>query len=73
MNVAIATPFECGDSGLILRGRPTISSDAHLAGHQELGTTQRYMQLSPAALDRRDQVVGISVPAQSWRKIGDAI
>ena len=37
--------------------RPTIrlartrDDNQELAGHQELGTTQRYMHLSPAALD----------------------
>lgn len=33
-----------------LRLQPSLMEEA-LAGHQDLGTTQRYMHLSPAALD----------------------
>jgi site-specific recombinase XerD len=33
-----------------MRGAPARASQ-ELAGHQDLGTTQRYMHLSPAALD----------------------
>jgi integrase len=37
-------------SHLAMRGAP-VRAIQELAGHQELGTTQRYMHLSPAALD----------------------
>ena len=37
-------------SHLAMRGAPGRAI-LELAGHQELGTTQRYMHLSPAALD----------------------
>ena len=33
-----------------MRGAPARAIQ-ELAGHQDLGTTQRYMHLSPAALD----------------------
>jgi len=37
-------------SHLSMRGAP-VRAIQELAGHQELGTTQRYMHLSPAAID----------------------
>ena len=37
-------------SHLAMRGAPAKAIQ-ELAGHQDLGTTQRYMHLSPAALD----------------------
>jgi site-specific recombinase XerD len=37
-------------SHLAMRGAPARAIQ-ELAGHQDLGTTQRYMHLSPAALD----------------------
>lgn len=37
-------------SHLAMRGAPARAIQ-ELAGHQALGTTQRYMHLSPAALD----------------------
>jgi hypothetical protein len=37
-------------SHLTMRGAPARAIQ-ELAGHQDLGTTQRYMHLSPAALD----------------------
>jgi site-specific recombinase XerD len=33
-----------------MRGAP-VRAIQELAGHQELGTTQRYMHLSPAAIE----------------------
>jgi len=33
-----------------MRGAP-VRAIQELAGHQDLGTTQRYMHLSPAAID----------------------
>ena len=38
-------------SHLAMRGAP-VKAIQELAGHRELGMTQRYMHLSPAALDR---------------------
>jgi site-specific recombinase XerD len=37
-------------SHLAMRGAPARAIQ-ELAGHQDLGTTQRYMHLSPAAID----------------------
>jgi site-specific recombinase XerD len=59
--VARARITRCGTSGihrlrhtfcshLAMRGAPTRAIQ-ELAGHQDLSTTQRYMHLSPAALD----------------------
>ena len=49
-------------SHLLMRGAP-VRAIQELAGHQEIGRTQRYMHLSPAAiacaiglLERRDPV-----------------
>ena len=60
-------------SHLAMRGAPARAIQ-ELAGHQDLATTQRYMHLSPAAIDERDSAVGdrdrITV-AGSWRNCGD--
>jgi hypothetical protein len=40
-----------------------------LAGHRELGMTQRYMHLSPAALDRAIRLLDQPLAAQSLRDI----
>jgi len=44
-------------SHLAMRGAPARAIQ-ELAGHQDLDTTQRYMHLSPAALDCGDSVIG---------------
>ena len=43
-------------SHLAMRGAPARAIQ-ELAGHQDLGTTQRYMHLSPAALDSAIQLL----------------
>jgi site-specific recombinase XerD len=43
-------------SHLAMRGAPARAIQ-ELAGHQDLGTTQRYMHLSPAALDAAIQLL----------------
>jgi site-specific recombinase XerD len=43
-------------SHLAMRGAPARSIQ-ELAGHQSLGMTQRYMHLSPAALDAAIQLL----------------
>ena len=43
-------------SHLAMRGAPARAIQ-ELAGHQELGTTQRYMHLNPAALDAAIQLL----------------
>ena len=58
-------------SHLAMRGAPARAIQ-ELAGHQDLGTTQRYMHLSPAALDgaiRLLEADGSWVCA--WRNSGD--
>ena len=54
-------------SHLAMRGAPTRAIQ-ELAGHQDLGTTQRYMHLSPGALDAairlletRSETTGLAV------------
>ena len=55
-----------------MRGAPARAIQ-ELAGHQDLTTTQRYMHLSPAAIDGAIRLLessGESDP-ESWRYIGD--
>ena len=49
-NRGVHVPRHTFCSHLAMRGAPARAIQ-ELAGHQELGTTQRYMHLSPAALD----------------------
>jgi len=44
-----------------MRGAPARAIQ-ELAGHRELGTTQRYMHLTPAALERAIQLLDNSSP-----------
>ena len=43
-------PAQRGGSHLAMRGAPARAIQ-ELAGHMDLATTQRYMHLSPAAID----------------------
>jgi site-specific recombinase XerD len=51
-------------SHLAMRGAPARAIQ-ELAGHSELGMTQRYMHLSPAALDAAIQLLDRSGPAEA--------
>jgi site-specific recombinase XerD len=51
-------------SSLAMRGAPARAIQ-ELAGHSELGMTQRYMHLSPAALDAAIQLLDRSGPAEA--------
>ncbi len=55
--------------------RPPARAIQELAGHQDLITTQRYMHLSPAAIDRRDPAAGFAREStrKSWQHCGDGI
>ena len=48
-------------SHLAMRGAPARAIQ-ELAGHQDLSTTQRYMHLSPAALDAAIQLLDGAAP-----------
>ena len=56
-----------------MRGAPPRAIQ-ELAGHRELGMTQRYMHLSPAALDSAirllDQPLAVQVLETFWRRGG---
>ena len=60
-------------SHLAMRGAPP-SAIQELAGHRELGMTQRYMHLSPAALDSAIRLLDQPSAVQSletfWRRGG---
>jgi site-specific recombinase XerD len=47
-------------SHLAMRGAP-VRSIQELAGHQDLGTAQRYMHLSPAAIEAAIRLIGDEV------------
>jgi hypothetical protein len=52
-----------------MRGAPARAIQ-ELAGHQDLTTTQRYMHLSPAALDAAIRLLDLPLPA---RGVGDIL
>ena len=56
-------------SHLAMRGAPARANQ-ELAGHQELGTTQRYMHLSPAA---PDAVIRLLEPSRISQTHGDIL
>ncbi len=56
-------------SHLAMRGAPARAIQ-ELAGHQDLATTQRYMHLSPAALEARSGSWTDLGGARSWRHRG---
>src|SRR5437016_4155910 len=51
-------------SHLAMRGAPARAIQ-ELAGHQDLGTTQRYMHLSPSAIDGAIRLLDRAGPAQA--------
>ena len=55
-------------SHLAMRGAPARAIQ-ELAGHRELGMTQRYMHLSPAALDSAIQLLDQPSAVQSFGDI----
>jgi site-specific recombinase XerD len=56
-------------SHLAMRGAPARAIQ-ELAGHQDLGTTQRYMHLNPAAIEGAIRLLDQSAPT---RKFGDIL
>ena len=57
-------------SHLAMRGAPPRAIQ-ELAGHRELGMTQRHMHLSPAALDNAIPTGSASGRTEFWRHFGD--
>ena len=57
-------------SHLAMRGAPPRAIQ-ELAGHRESGMTQRYMHLSPAALDSAIRLLDQPWSAKFWRHFGD--
>ena len=58
-------------SHLAMRGAP-VRAIQELAGHADLSMTQRYMHLSPAALDAAIRLLdGPQNAAKFWRHFGD--
>jgi integrase len=55
-------------SHLAMKGAPARAIQ-ELAGHSELGMTQRYMHLSPAALDSAIRLLDQALPVQSFGDI----
>ena len=56
-------------SHLAMRGAPARAIQ-ELAGHPDLATTQRYMHLSPAALDAAIRLLGRRAAESPWRNSG---
>ena len=60
-------------SHLAMRGAPARAIQ-ELAGHQDLTTTQRYMHLSPAALEGAIRLLdGPGIPIRPWQHGGNGI
>ena len=57
-------------SHLSMRGAP-VRAIQELAGHQEIGTTQRSMHLSPAAIASAIGLLERRTRLRVWRHIGD--
>jgi integrase len=57
-------------SHLVMRGAPARAIQ-ELAGHQDLTTTQRYMHLSPAALEQAIQLLDRPSSAQKFGDVGE--
>jgi integrase len=57
-------------SHLAMRGAPARAIQ-ELAGHQDLITTQRYMHLSPAAIEGAIRLLEQPEPNYAWRNDGD--
>jgi len=58
-------------SHLAMKGAPARAIQ-ELAGHQDLTTTQRYMHLSPAALDSAIRLLDGTRPTQGFGEIVEA-
>lgn len=58
-------------SHLSMRGAPARAIQ-ELAGHEDLSTTQRYMHLSPAAVDGAIRLLEQPAPRIQWGEIGEA-
>jgi len=54
-----------------MRGAPAKAIQ-ELAGHQKISTTQRYMHLSPAALDAAIRLLDSPTPQYGLREILEA-
>jgi site-specific recombinase XerD len=59
-------------SHLAMRGAPARAIQ-ELAGHTDLSPTQRYMHLSPAAIDRAIPLLAHSGRAGVWQYVGYGI
>jgi site-specific recombinase XerD len=57
-------------SHLAMRGAPARAIQ-ELAGHQDLGTTQRYMHLSPTAIEDAIRLLEQRQALAAWRNTGD--
>jgi integrase len=57
-------------SHLAMRGAPARAIQ-ELAGHQDLITTQRYMHLSPTAVENAIRLLEQPQPQAAWRNTGD--